>query len=126
LFWNPTNSISVGRFPNDPVDPQTEAPFVEDDDLEITFTRGCSAAAFPVIDNAVGHIDESLFDSVDFFGDDGRLLRRVEFPRAFVGMVAPLQRVSGNFVEFRIGRISITEAASDGDDVTHDDVICIR
>jgi hypothetical protein len=118
LFWNPTNSLSVGRFPNDPLDNQLEAPFVEDDDLTVTFEPGCVAAAFSVIDKA--NYSE---DFVEFVDSEGRLLRRVSFPREFLGMVAP---VRPDLVQARLGTIRITEGGNDGDDVTYDGFVCVR
>ena len=119
LFWNPTNSLSVGLFPFHPFDKDIEAPFIQDDDLAVTFEPGCSAAAFSVIDKG-----DMLFDNfVEFIDTDGQRLRLVSLPRAFLGLVAPV-RPDG--AQVRIGRLLISEAGDDGDDVTYDDFICIR
>jgi serine/threonine protein kinase len=119
LVWNPTNSLSVGPFPFHPLDKLIEAPFIQDDDLAVTFEPGCSAVAFSVIDKG----DVLFGNFVEFIDIDGHQLRLVSFPRAFIGLVAPL-RPDG--VQVRIGRLVISEAADDGDDVTYDNFICIR
>jgi hypothetical protein len=120
LFWNPTNSLSVGPFPFHPLDnKEIEAPFIQDDDIGVTFEPGCSAVAFSVIDKG-----DMLFDNfVEFIDTDGQRLRLVSLPRAFLGLVAPV-RPDG--VQVRISRLLISEAGDDGDDVTYDDFICIR
>jgi serine/threonine protein kinase len=116
LTWNPTNSLSVGRFPYDSYqDGQVGA----EEDLDVMFEPGCSAAAFSVIDKE--HISRD--NVVDFIDTDGRLLGEVLSPREFVGMLAPVRL---DLVQVRIGRILITERANDRDDVTYDDFICIR
>jgi hypothetical protein len=113
LWWNPTNSLSVGRFPFDPLAQESEAPFIEDDDLVATFELGCSAAAFSVIDKEAFSPD----DFVEFLDLEGGLIERVAFPRTFLGIIS---RVRAIF------RISISEAANDSDDVTYDDFVCVR
>lgn len=116
LFWNPTNSLSVGRFPFGPAD---DGPVDADDDLTVTLEPGCLAAAFSVIDKA----ETGFEDFVEFFDHEGRRLRRLSFPRTFLGMVAP---VTPSLVQYRISRIVISEGADDGDDVTYDNFICIQ
>lgn len=112
LFWNSSNSLSVGRFPFDPLDPQVEAPFVEDDDLTVTFQPGCSAAGFSIIDNGTSLPDEI----VQFLASD-ELIHESRFPMRFLGVVSTGRPIV---------RIRISEAAADGDDVTYDDVVCVR
>jgi hypothetical protein len=113
LFWNPTNSLSVARFPFDSLDYTLEAPFIEDDDLVAAFEPGCSAAAFSVIDKGQLSAD----DLIQAFDASGGLIRSVAFPQAFLGIVSA-SRV--------IARILISEAANDSDDVTYDDFVCVR
>jgi hypothetical protein len=113
LWWNPTNSLSVGRFPFDPLAQESEAPFIEDDDLVVRFELGCFAAAFSVIDKGSFSAD----DFVEFLDVEGGLIQRVAFPRTFLGIVSRVRA---------IGRISISEAANDADDVTYDDFVCVR
>ena len=98
---------------------ERETPFIQDDDLAVTFEPGCSAVAFSVIDKG----DILLDNFVEFLDTDGHRLRLLSFPRAFLGLIAPV-RPDG--VQVRIGRLLISEAADDGDDVTYDDFICIR
>lgn len=112
LFWNSSNSLSVGRFPFDPLDAQVEAPFVEDDDLTVTFQPGCSAAGFSIIDSATSLPGEN----VQFLASDD-LIHESQFPRSFLGVVSTGRPIV---------RIRISEAAADGDDVTYDDVVCVR
>ena len=120
LVWNPTNSLSVGPFPFHPLGKdEIAAPFVQDDDLAVTFEPGCSAVGFSVIDKG----DILLENFVEFIDTDGHQLRLLSFPRAFLGLVAP---VRPDRVQVRIGRLLISEAADDGDDVTYDNFICIR
>ena len=114
--WNPTNSLSVGRFP---YDSGSDGSPDSDDDLAVTFEPGCSAAAFSVVDK--GHIGFDEF--VEFLDTEGRLLRVVSLPRSFLGLIAP---VRPDLARVRIGRIRIAEGANDGDDVTYDNFICIR
>jgi hypothetical protein len=113
LFWNPTNSLSVGRFPFDPLDQTVEAPFIEDDDLGVTFEPGCLAAAFSVIDKG----ERSAEDFIQFFDAEAQVIQRVAFPQAFLGIVSRVRAVT---------RIAISEAAGDSDDVTYDDFVCVR
>ena len=115
LFWNPTNSLSVGRFP---FDSGSEGPEDAADDLVVNLEPGCLAAAFSVLDKG-----DIFFDFVRFFDHRDRLLRLVGFPRSFLGMVAP---ISPSLEVYRIHRIEISEAADDGDDVVYDNFICIR
>jgi len=112
LFWNASNSLSVGRFPFDPLDAQVEAPFVEDDDLTVTFQPGCSAAGFSIID-----ADTSLPGEIVQFLAADDLIHESQLPRSFLGVVSTGRPIV---------RIRISEAAADGDDVTYDAVVCVR
>jgi hypothetical protein len=113
LPWNPTNSLSVGRFPFDPLPREVEAPFIEDDDLVITFEPGCAAAAFAVIDKGFSLGD----DLIQFLDPEGQLIQRVTFPQAFIGVVSPVRPIA---------RITISETADDFDDVAYDEFVCVR
>jgi hypothetical protein len=113
LFWNPTNSLSVGRFPFDSLDQTLEAPFIEDDDLIVTLEPGCSAAAFSVIDKGQFSAD----DFIQALDAGGGLIQRVAFPQTFLGIVSARRAIA---------RILISEAANDVDDVTYDDFVCVR
>ena len=123
LFWNPTNSLSPGRFP---FDSGPDGPFDAKDDLEVSLDPGCSAVAFSVIDKG------DLFqfgpaNSVEFGATTGLRLRLEGFPATFLGYISPVFIRSDGFVlDFRVGRIVISEAANDGDDVTYDDFVCVR
>jgi hypothetical protein len=113
LFWNPTNSLSIGRFPFDPLDVALEAPFIEDDDLVATFEPGCSAAAFSVIDKGAF----SAGDVVQALDTGGGLIQSVAFPQTFLGIVSRGRAIA---------RFLISEAANDLDDVTYDDFVCVQ
>lgn len=113
LPWNPTNSLSVGRFPFDSLDQRAEAPFIEDDDLIVSFDPACSAVAFSVIDKGAFSPD----DFVQFLDSDGGLMERAAFPPTFLGIVSRVRAIS---------RIVISEAGNDVDDVTYDDFVCVR
>lgn len=107
LFWNPSNSLSVGRLPFDPF------PGDEDDDLDVTLQQACGAVAFSVIDNP----RPTPGEVIQFFDSEGRVIHEVPFPGSFIGIVSP---------ERPVAKISISEALGDGDDVTYDDFVCIR
>lgn len=112
LAWNSSNSLSIGRFPYDPLDRTVEAPFVEDDDLVVTFQPGCVAAGFSVID-----LHTTLSGEIVqvFTSDD--LIHEFKFPKLFLGVVSTAHPIV---------RILISEAADDYGDVTYDDFVCVR
>ena len=86
LFWNPTNSVSVGRFP---FDSGPDGPFDANDDLEVSLDPGCSAVAFSVLDK--GDLFEfGPANSVEFVATTGLRLRLEGFPATFLGYVSPL------------------------------------
>ena len=111
LFWNASNSLSVGRFPFDPYKPNI---FNEDDDLIITLDPPCVAVGFTFVDNGTRLTDEF----VQFIDSKGNVVEQVGFPsdftsyRAFVGIVS---------LDHPIATINIVEAPNDGDDVNYDD-----
>jgi len=117
LFWNPTNSLSVGRFPYDPLcvpgptDP-CEAPYHEDDDLDVLFDPPCTAAGLTVLDGGIG----STGEFVAFLDADGGEIARTNVPSLFFGLVS---------LDRPIARVSIEERADEGDDVTYDDFQCL-
>lgn len=112
LFWNASNSLSVGRFPWDPAAPL----FFLDDDLYVSFDPPCVAACLTLVDASVGK-----GSYVQFLAADQSLVASVDFPpdfasyRAFAGIVS-----TGT----PIVAINVVEAANDGDDVNYDDVTC--
>jgi hypothetical protein len=113
LYWNDSNSLSVGRFPFDPA-PQI---FHEDDDLEVSLDPPCIAVGFTLVDNGAWRSDEHI----QFIDSDGAVVTQVGFPsdykpyHAFIGIVS---------TDRPIGMIHIEEAADDGDDVNYDDFVC--
>ncbi len=112
LFWNPSNSLSVGRFPFDPYTPYL---FENDDDLVVTLEHPSVAVGLVLVDNGSRRTDEY----VQFLDADGSLIEQVGLPssyvlrRAFVGIVSPDQPVAS---------INIVEAPNDGDDVNYDEI----
>ena len=125
LFWNPTNSLSAGRFP---FDSGSDPPYDAADDLVVSLEPSCSAVAFSVIDK--GDLFEfGPANRVDFVGENGMLIRRLGFPAMFLGYIAPAFATPNRpapVFDVRIVSIVITEAANDGDDVTYDDFVCVR
>lgn len=112
LAWNPSNSLSVGRFPFDPLAREAESPFIEDDDLLVSIDSGCSAVGFSLIDN-----DTDLpGETVVVITADG-LSHQFTLPRTHLGVVSTARPIV---------RFLISEAADDYDDVTYDDFVCVR
>ena len=113
LFWNESNSLSVGRFPFD------EGEDGNDDDLVVRFLpRRIFAVGFTLVDNGSQARDEF----VRFLDPAGRVIAQVELPsdfvefRAFVGVVSPT---------LPIATIEVSERAFDEDDVDYDDFIFV-
>lgn len=113
LFWNSDNSLSVGRFPFDPVSPHL---YHVDDDLIVTLDPPCTAIGFTFVDLA--DIREDEF--VQFIDSSGDLVQQVGFPpdfepyRAFLGIKSKARPIAV---------INIVEASDDEDDVNYDDYI---
>lgn len=111
LFWNPSNSLSVGRFPFDPYTPYI---FENDDDLVVTLDAPCMAVGFTLVDNGNIH----TYEFVQFIDYEGNLVEQVVLPpnftsrRAFVGIVSP---------DHPIALVNIVEEPNDWDDVNFDD-----
>ena len=109
LSWNPSNSLSVGRFPYDP------APklFAEDDDLTINLATPCVAIGFTFVDNFTGEGEFVLF-----LNSSGDTIAQVVPPpnyfyyRAFLGIISPNDPIAA---------VKIIELDNDGDDVNYDD-----
>ena len=112
LFWNPSNSLSVGRFPFDPYYPYI---FENDDDLLISLDHPSVAVGLVLVDNGSRRTGEY----VQFLNAEGNLIEQVGLPanymlrRAFIGIVSPDQPVATIF---------IVEAPNDGDDVNYDEI----
>lgn len=111
LFWNPSNSLSVGRFPFDPYFPYI---FNNDDDLFVTLDPPCMAVGFILVDNG----PRQSYEFAEFFDLGGNLIEHVILPynfmlrRAFIGIVS---------LDHPIAAINIVEAPNDSDDVNFDD-----
>jgi hypothetical protein len=109
LFWNTSNSLSVGRFPNDPLSPKL---YNEDDDLVITFSNPVTAASLDFLDAGSGTY-------VEFKSSTGALVASVSIPsnytgnRAFVGVISTITPIKV---------INIVDGANDGDDIGFDDI----
>jgi hypothetical protein len=119
LFWNESNSLSVGRFPYDPAfDEPTGTPLQTHDDLVVTLAHPCGAIGFTLVDNEQTDLAGEF---VQFIDADGGIIAQVSLPpnfdshRAFVGIVS---------VDRPVASIKILEAANDGDDVNYDDFTC--
>ena len=113
LFWNASNSLSVGRFPCDPYKPNI---FHEDDDLLVTLDPPCAAIGFTLVDNG-SRLEDEFVQFIDSHGD---IVEQVGLPsdftsyRAFVGIVS---------LDRPIAMVNIVEAPDDGDDVNYDDFV---
>ncbi len=111
LFWNASNSLSVGQFPFD-----DNAADDTDDDLVVTLNRPAAAVGFTLVDN-FGSLPGEFVQFIDLRGNlVAQVMLPVDFTnfRAFVGIVS---------VDRPIRTINIVEAANDGDDVNYDDFI---
>ena len=120
LFWNASNSLSVGRLPYGSDTVSTGGP--DADSLRVTLNPGCAAVSFQLIDIGIGaNGTASAADSVKFLDAGGNVVRQVAFPkdytsyRAFVGLVSKTQVVA---------TILVAEQAHNGDDVDYDDFTC--
>jgi hypothetical protein len=60
LFWNASNSLSVGRFPFDPIDIGPSDP---SDSLVVTLDPACSALSLQIVDNATRNTTGRSSDS---------------------------------------------------------------
>lgn len=115
LFWNTSNSLSVGCFPFDSAYP-TDL-YKLDDDLNVTLNPPCGAVGFTLVDNDTHFTDEF----VQFIDSNGNVVREVGLPlnftsyRAFIGIIS---------IDHPIAKIKIVEAPNDGDDVNYDNFIC--
>lgn len=115
LQWNASNSLSVGRFPFDPLDPGGDPA----DSLVVTLNPRCNAVSLQIVDNGT----QNPTEGVEFVGSRDVILSKADLPaddtagRAFIGVV------SRNLV---VTQIRVLEDATDGDDVTYDDFVCFR
>jgi hypothetical protein len=112
LFWNTSNSLSVGRFPFDPL----PVIFREDDDLIVRLDPPCLAVGSTVVDNG----PQSGTEFIQFLDELGNVVAQALFPpnftsyRAFIGIVSEDQA---------IGSINIVEDPNRSDDVDYDDFV---
>ena len=108
--WNESNSLSVGRFPND-----NAQPYINDDDVTITLNPPVHGFGFTVVES-INRSDES----VTFYDIDGKVIKRVAFTdgmsslRMFIGLLS---------YEKPIATVVIDESSEDMDDVNYDDFI---
>ena len=120
LFWNASNSLSVGRFP---YQTDTSQSATDDaDSLLVTLSPGCAAVSFELLDIGIGaNGTASPADSVKFLDASGKVVQQAALPRdytsyrAFVGIVSTTQVVT---------TILVAEAAHNGDDVDYDYFRC--
>ncbi|HEY6922878.1 MAG TPA: Ig-like domain-containing protein [Steroidobacteraceae bacterium] len=113
LFWNASNSLSIGHFP---FDTTHVAPLNDADSLRVTLNARCSATSLQLVDNG----SSSPTEFVAFLDSAGDLVQKAPLPppytnhRTFIGIVSSV----------RIASMLIAEDANDGDDVDYDDFTC--
>lgn len=115
LFWNQSNSLSVGCFPFD-----NSVPYYNNEDsLIIVFDPPVKAVGFEIIDNGSRNFSEYI----DFQDVNGVTIRTTALPeeytqyRTFIG-IKSLSRP--------IHKIFVYEDANDGDDINYDDIVFYR
>jgi hypothetical protein len=121
LFWNESNSLSIGALPFDStydVSPRTE-PFNVDDDLIVTFDQPQTAVGFTLVDNGTWYADEY----VQFLDSHGEVIAQMGLPKDYISYRAFLGIVS---LEIPIFSIKVVEALNDVDDVDYDDFIFVK
>lgn len=120
LFWNSSNSLSVGHLPyqSDMASSGTN----DADSLRVTLNPGCGGVAFQLVDIGVGaNGHPSSADSIMFLDSNGAVVQRIPFPanytnyRAFAGLLSTSHVVT---------TILVAEQALNGDDVDYDDFVC--
>lgn len=109
LFWNSSKSLSVGRFPGDPLYPK--APEYEDDDLVMTFSTPVRAVGFDLID--------STNPSIEFKDSNGNIIATTGLSSEYTSYRTFIGIVSTNST---IKEVNIIDEGNDGDDVNYDDV----
>lgn len=115
LFWNLSNSLSVGSFPSDTA---SSKPWGDDDALTATLSPPCKAVGLTLIRHRFQRPDEFI----RFTDASGSQVVRVSFPenfapyRAFVGVLS---------ADRPIAQIEVAEVAGDRDDVSYDDFVCL-
>ncbi len=113
LFWNASNSLSVGHLP---FDTTQVAPTNDADSLQVTLSPGCHAVSLQFVDNGT----RSPAEFVAFSDSSGNIVKQSGLPanysgeRAFIGVVS----------QVHIVKVLIAENANDGDDVDYDDFRC--
>lgn len=120
LFWNASNSLSVGGFPYQSDTAQHAAD--DADSLRVTLNPGCAAVSLQLLDIGIGtNGHASSADSILFLDSNGAVVQRIPFPanytnyRAFAGLVSTSHVVT---------TILVAEQAHNGDDVDYDDFTC--
>jgi hypothetical protein len=114
LFWNASNSLSIGQFPFAPL-PGSH----EDDDLVVALDPPCLAVGLTLVDNG----PQSRSEFIEFLDDSGNVIAQAPFPpnfstyRAFIGILSEDQPVAS---------IHIFEDALRGDDIDHDDFVLVQ
>ncbi len=109
LAWNSSKSLSIGRFPGDPLSPA--APEYEDDDLVMTFSTPVRAVGFDVID--------STSPTIEFKDSNGNIIATTGLSSEYTSYRTFIGIVSTNST---IKEVNIIDAGNDGDDVNYDDV----
>ncbi|MBM2849794.1 MAG: hypothetical protein HW418_2736, partial [Anaerolineales bacterium] len=116
LFWNASNSLSVGQFPNDANARKEDT----DDDLTIRLNPPAMAVGFTLVD-----LSKREATHVTWLDASGAVVAEIPLPnnyenekyRAFVGIVSPNRPIA---------TIRVDEGPpKDGDDVNYDDFIFI-
>ena len=109
LFWNLSKSLSIGRFPYDPLSPA--APEYEDDDLVMNFSTPVRAVGFDVID--------STKPTIEFKDSNGNIIATTGLSSEYTSYRTFIGIVSTNST---IKEVNIIDEGNDGDDVNYDDV----
>jgi hypothetical protein len=112
LNWNPSQSLSVYRFPFDSYNRG-----YNEDDLIVDLNPPCNAVGFKMIDAVSGTSGEYI----EFIDTEGNVVAQNEFPAKYASYLSFLGIVS---LDNPIARINIVEVKGDGDDVNYDDFIC--
>lgn len=105
LTWNPTSSLSIGRFPFDPADPI----FEDNDDLVIAFDTPVDAVSFRYVNSG-----SFTGESIKFLNANGGLIEQISPTTEFVGLLSIGQPVA---------KIIIDEGRLDHDDVNYDSFV---
>lgn len=112
-YWNESNSLSIGRFPNDPAYPK-----YHDDDLVLVLDPPVAAIGITIVESI-----NAPEESIAFLDSNKQLINEVPFPeentsyRSFIGIVSGSQKIA---------EVVLNESPSDNDDIAIDDIVLYR